>query len=246
MSEHVVVTTAEAVTTIRLDRPSKKNALTLAMYQGLTEALAAADADPAVRAVVITGSEGCFTAGNDIGDFMTAASTGGDIAAPLVFLGQLADLSKPVVAAVDGIAIGIGTTMLLHCDLVYASPSSRFKVPFVDLGLVPEAASSLLLPAVLGPRLASAMLLLGDDLTAEAAHAAGLINAIAPDVRAAADQAARRLAAKPPLALVASKRLIKRSARELIAETMRIEGAAFAERLRSPEAMAAFASFLKR
>ena len=162
------VSTADRITTIRFARPDKKHALTLAMYVALRQALEAAEADATVRAIVITGGRDCFTAGNDLGDFARVGQ-GGDMTAPLDFLRALASCAKPVVAAVNGVAIGIGTTMLLHCDLVYAGPTARFKTPFVDLGLVPEAASSLLLPQLVGARRAAQLLLLGEQLDAPTA-----------------------------------------------------------------------------
>ena len=245
-SPHVQVTTAERITTIRLDRPDKKNALTFAMYAAMGGALEAAAADPAVRAVVIAGSRECFTAGNDLGDFMRAAQGSGEPLAALGFLRTIAAFDKPLVAAVAGVAIGIGTTMLLHCDLVYAAPNARFKVPFVDLGLVPEAGSSILLPALVGPRRAAQMLLLGEQLDAATALDWGLINAVVDDPAAAAATAAGRLAASAPSALRITKRLTQRAHRDAVFEAMRIEGEAFAERLRSPEAMEAFQAVAER
>ena len=244
MSENVQTTRDEHILQIRLNRLDKKNALTLAMYAALADAVESAGRDPDVRAVILTGGDDCFTAGNDIADFAQAAAVQGEIAPQLKFLGALARLDKPVVAAVAGVAIGIGTTMLLHCDLVYAAPNVRFRTPFVDLGLVPEAASSLLLPALIGHRRASSLLLLGDELDAETARAWGLVNAIVADPLGAAKATAARLAARAPEALRATKGLMKRSQRALIEETMKVEGEIFGERLRSPEAREAFAAFL--
>ena len=244
MSQHVRVTTADRVTAIRLDRPEKKNAITLEMYAALSDALDGAAADPAVRAVVIAGGRDCFTAGNDLGDFVRAAQ-GGDTASGARFLRTLAGFDKPLIGAVAGVAIGIGTTMLLHCDLVYAAPSARFRTPFVDLALVPEAGSSILLPALVGARRAAHLLLLGEQLDAQTALAWGLINAVSEDPDAAAAVAAARLAALPPGALRAT-RVLTRPSRESILEAMRAEGEVFTERLRSPEAMEAFQAFLQR
>lgn len=239
------VSTADRITTIRFARPDKKHALTLAMYVALRQALEAAEADATVRAIVITGGRDCFTAGNDLGDFARVGQ-GGDMTAPLDFLRALASCAKPVVAAVNGVAIGIGTTLLLHCDLVYAGPTARFKTPFVDLGLVPEAASSLLLPQLVGARRAAQLLLLGEQLDAPTALAWGLVNAVVDDADAAAQAAARQLASRAPAALRQSKALLKRAGREAIVETMRVEGEAFGERLRSPEAMEAIQAFMMR
>ncbi len=247
MSGHIEVITAEQVTTIRFDRPDKKNAITLEMYGVLGAALEAAANDPAVHAVVIAGSRDCFTAGNDLGDFVRAAQGGGgDIRASLGFLRSLATFEKPLVAAVAGVAIGIGTTLLLHCDLVYAAPTARFKTPFVDLALVPEAGSSVLLPALVGARRAAQLLLLGEQLDAATALAWGLVNGVVDDPAAAAQAAARRLAACAPNALRTTKALIRRTTRDAVLEAMRVEGEAFAAQLRSPEAMAAFQAFIAR
>jgi len=246
MTQHVHVTTAEHVTTIRLDRPDKKNAITIEMYAALGAALEAAAGDAAVRAVVLAGSRDCFTAGNDLGDFVRAAQGGGDTTPALRFLRTIAGFDKPLIGAVAGVAIGIGTTMLLHCDLIYAAPSARFRTPFVDLALVPEAGSSILLPALIGDRRAAQLLLLGDTLDAPTALAWGLINGVVDDPDAAAAAAARKLAGCAPGALRATKALTRRATRDAVAEAMRIEGEAFAERLRSPEAMEAFQAFLAR
>src|ERR1700759_2020090 len=176
---HINVSTADRITTVRFDRPDKKNAITSEMYAGLTAALEGASGDSSVRAVIITGSRECFTAGNDLGDFMKVAQTAvGEPTAGFSFLRALATFEKPLIAAVSGVAIGIGTTLLLHCDLIYAAPNAKVNMPFVDLGLVPEAGSSVLLPALLGPRRTAQLLLLGDTLDAPTALSWGLINAV--------------------------------------------------------------------
>lgn len=246
MSEHILVETKDGIAVIRMQRPEKKNAISLAMYLAMIEALGRADADPSTRVAVILGAEGVFSAGNDIGDFVRVASSGGDLTPPLRFLHALSGFSKPVVAGVNGLAIGIGVTLLLHCDLAYASPGARFKTPFVDLGLTPEGGSSLLLPQLLGHRGAAQWLLLGDEADAEAARQAGLINAVVERADEAALAAAARLAQKPPTALVEAKRLMKRTLAAQVAETIDFEGRVFAERLRSPEALAALMSFKKK
>jgi enoyl-CoA hydratase/carnithine racemase len=242
----ILVTTTARITTIRFDRPEKKNAITVEMYGALRAGLEAAASDPAVRAVVIAGSRECFTAGNDLGDFLRTAQGGGHVTAPLDFLRALATFDKPIVAAVAGVAIGIGTTLLLHCDLVYAAPTARFKVPFVDLGLVPEAGSSILLPALVGARRAAQLLLLGEELDAPTALAWGLVNGVADDTDAAAHAAATRLAACAPGALRATRALTRRTTRDAVLEAIGIEGEAFAERLRAPEAMEALQAFMAR
>src|SRR5579859_6127162 len=226
--------TSDGACEIAMARPQRKNALTLAMYAAMTEALEAAGRDDAVRAVLIRGEGGSFTSGNDLGDFMQSPPT--DENSPVLrFLAKLSAFDKPLVAAVEGHAIGIGTTMLLHCDLVYAAPSARFKTPFVDLALVPEAGSSVLLPALVGARRAAQLLLLGEQLDAQTALAWGLINSVVDDPDAAAAAAARKLASCAPGALRATRALTRRVSHEAVLEAMRVEGEAFAERLRSPE-----------
>jgi enoyl-CoA hydratase/carnithine racemase len=248
-SSHIQVRTADRITTIRFDRPDKKNAISVEMYAALAGAFEAAAADPAVRAVVLAGSRDCFTAGNDLGDFMRTAQGAGGGSEPqpvFSFLRAIATFEKPLLAAVAGVAIGIGTTMLLHCDLVYAAPSARFKLPFVDLGLVPEAGSSVLLPALVGARRANQLLLLGEQVDAATALAWGLIGGVSDDPEAAAQAAAHRLAAAAPGAVRATKALIRRATRDAVLEAMRVEGEVFADRLRSPEAMEAFQAFQAR
>jgi enoyl-CoA hydratase/carnithine racemase len=243
MSEHIVIEHQAGVAILRMQRPEKRNAITLAMYTALREGLGRADADAEIRVAVLLGAPGVFSAGNDINDFVRGASSGADMTAPLRFLHALAGFSKPIVAGVSGVAIGIGTTMLLHCDLVYAAAEARFKTPFVDLGLTPEGASSLLLPQLLGHRRAAEWLLLGEEHGAEAARDAGLVNAVVDDAERAALAAAARLAQKPPTALAEAKRLMKRAGAAQVTDTIDFEGRVFAERLRSPEALAALMAF---
>ena len=246
MTAHLQVTTADRITTLRFNRVDKKNAITVEMYAALEAGLEAASQDASVRAVVLAGAPECFTAGNDLADFMRVAQTGEGGRGALGFLHALWTFEKPVVAAVSGVAIGIGTTMLLHCDLVYASPSARFKTPFVDLALVPEAGSSVLLPALVGARRAAQLLLLGEQLDARTAADWGLINGVVDDPEAAARAAATKLASCAPSALRTTKALSRRAHREQVLEQMRIEGDAFGERLRSPEALEAFQAFMAR
>lgn len=245
MTDHVRVSADGAVRRLTLARPDKKNALTGAMYTALAEALASAASDEAVRAVVLHGEGGAFTAGNDLGDFLMDPPTGED-SPVFAFLRAVSTFPKPLVAAVEGAAVGIGTTVLLHCDLVYAAPSARFRLPFADLGLTPEAASSLLLPLAVGPRRASAWLLLGEPFGADEALAAGLVNEVVDDPLARALDRGEALAAKPPEAVQATKALLKRATAAAVAETLRHEGAVFVERLASAEAQAAFAAFFER
>jgi len=173
MAEHIVVSVQERVLSIRLDRLEKKNALTRGMYVGMIEALQQAEADPNVRVVLISGTQDCFTAGNDLMDFANAKP--GETSQAILYLQALAAAQKPVLAAVGGVAVGIGTTMLLHCDLVYAATDARFQLPFVNLGLCPEAGSSMLLPGLMGHSRAAELLFFGDPFNAEAAQRASAI-----------------------------------------------------------------------
>jgi enoyl-CoA hydratase/carnithine racemase len=239
--------TAGGVASIEIARPQKKNALTLAMYEAMTEAISAAVADQTVRALLIVGQPGIFTSGNDLEDFMQRPPTGED--SPVFrFMRTLAACDKPVVAAVTGAAVGIGTTMLLHCDLVYVSEDARLAMPFVCLGLVPEFASSLLLPQLLGYAKAAEKLLLGDPFTAAEALQCGIANAVLPagEVLAQARRAAERFNSLPPAAVRDTKRLLRAASKDGILSTMRAEAAVFAERLRSPEAKEAFEAFFAR
>ena len=239
------------VATIEIARPEKKNALTIAMYQAMAEALDAAGADASVRAVLITGQPGVFTSGNDIEDFMSrppGQSSEGLDSPVFGFMKALLACDKPVVAAVTGAAIGIGTTLLLHCDLVYVADDARLAMPFVSLGLVPEFASSLLVPQLMGHRRAAEKLLLGDPFTAEQAVECGIANAVLPaaEVVNHARRVAERFNALPPGAVREAKQLLRGPQREQIEATIRTEGALFARRLRSPEAMEAFQAFFQK
>lgn len=248
MTAEIAIWRDGPVQILRIARPEKKNALTGAMYGALADAIEAGDADDTIAAHILTGSGGVFTAGNDIGDFLaTARGTGGLDKNVVRFIRLLPVVKKPLIAAVDGNAIGIGTTLLFHCDLVYAAPDATFATPFLDLGVVPEAASSLLMPARMGYTRAFAMLALGDPLSADDALAAGFVNAIVPasDLEATAIAAAKRLSAKPPEALAIARRLM-RGDPEIILARMDEEVAAFRERLRSPEAVEAFTAFFEK
>jgi enoyl-CoA hydratase/carnithine racemase len=226
-------------------RPQKKNAITGAMYDALIEAFEAAERDAGVGAFVLSGKGGVFTAGNDIGDFLAVASrAAGDLPA-WRFVSKLAEFEKPLVAAVDGLAVGVGTTLCFHCDLVYATPEARFQMPFVNLGLVPEAGSSLLAPQRFGRAKAAQFLLLGEAFGAEEARTLGLVNAVIPsaELLEVAMAKATELAAKPRAALLATRRLMRGDA-EAIKARMGEERHAFAEALKSDEARAAFEAFL--
>jgi len=245
MSIRTVNTNGVAV--IEIARPEKKNALTQAMYTAMAEAIAAADADAAIRAVLVTGQPGIFTSGNDLEDFMQRPPQGED--SPVFrFMKALAGCGKPVVAAVTGAAIGIGTTMLLHCDLVYVSDEARLAMPFVGLGLVPEYASSLLVTQLVGHVKATELLLLGEPFNGEAAVEMGIANAVLPaaEVVNHARRMAERFNALPPGAVRESKALMRRAQKALVEETVRVEGEIFGKRLRSPEAMEAFQAFFQK
>ena len=246
--------TFNKVLTIEIARPEKKNALTQAMYSAMAAALVAANTDAGVRAVLITGQPGVFTSGNDIEDFMQRPPAGGegDEGAPMPpvirFMHALMDCEKPVVAAVTGAAVGIGTTMLLHCDLVYVSDEARLAMPFVSLGLVPEYASSLLLPALLGHAKAAEKLMLGEPFSGSDAVDCGLANAVLPaaEVVNHARRMAERFNNLPPQAVRETKRLMREPQKARIREVMAAESALFGARLRSPEAMEAFQAFFQK
>jgi enoyl-CoA hydratase/carnithine racemase len=244
VSDEIKVVEEGGVLEIHIDRPDKKNALTAAMYKAMTAALTDAAARPDIGAVLIAGKGDAFCAGNDLKDF-TKGPEGGEAA--FTFIRAIASFDKPVVAAVQGLAVGVGTTMLFHCDLVYAAPGARFITPFVNLGIVPEAGSSLLAPAIMGHAKAAAMLLLGEPMDAQAADRAGLVTAIVA-ADALLDHArakAAALMAKPPQALAATRRLLKGDQRALI-ERIDEEGRLFSEMLETAEAQEAFAAFFEK
>ncbi len=250
MSDHVRTSTADRVASIELHRPEKKNALTGEMYDAMSEAFLRADADAGVHAVLLHGQADCFTSGNDLADFVAAGQAqGAGVPSPASrFLGVIRTARKPVVAAVGGVAVGIGTTMLLHCELVYAAPNARFQMPFVPLGLAPEGGSSLLLPMVAGYQRAAEMLLLGRPFGAERAVAAGLVNEVVPAERllAHARQAALAVAALPVESVRITKEWLKRPYAAALEERMAEEIRIFGERLHSPEAKAAMGAFFQR
>ena len=250
MTEHLVVTDEGAARMIRLRRPEKKNAITQAMYHAMSDAIDTAQGNPDIRCIIITGGSGVFTAGNDLEDFLKDGTSNAD--APrasnaVKFLYSLAHNVKPVIAAVDGIAIGIGTTLLFHCDYVLASTTASFSTPFIHLGLVPEGASSLLVPRTIGHQRAFAMLVMGRTVSAEEAHLAGFVNVVvAPGhTEAEARKVAREICALPSEAVAISRKLLKLPPEDL---TRRIdqESHLFSERMRSKEAVAAFKAFFSR
>ncbi|TNE75488.1 MAG: enoyl-CoA hydratase [Gammaproteobacteria bacterium] len=248
MTDSILTTFEDHILTVRIDRPERKNALTHDMYTALGDALERALNEPAIRCVLFTGSSECFTAGNDLGDFAKGLPGAFEETPVGRFLLLLATATKPVVAAVNGPAVGIGTTMLLHCDMVFAGDNARFQMPFANLGLCPEGGSSLLLPSWLGRVRAAELLMLGKAFSAEDAYRLGLINRIcdASETEQQANEACRQLAAQPPAAMRATKALLNRPNTETLQATMLEEGALFAERLKSPEAAEAFQAFMAK
>ncbi len=238
---------ADGVQTITFDRPEKKNAITVAMYAALADAFRSAQDDAAVRVILLVGQPGIFTAGNDLEDFLKSPPSG-DESPVFRFLRGISTAEKPIVAAVRGAAVGVGTTMLLHCDLVYAGRGARFSLPFVHLGVCPEAASSLLLPQMLGYHRAAEMLLLGEPFGAEEAKEIGFVNAVLDDdaVLAHAEAQAAKLAALPVSSIRTTKWLMKGDHGTDVASRMQKEGQAFREMLSSPEAREAFSAFLEK
>lgn len=249
MTDAIRVETNEQIRTIRFNRPDKKNAITRPMYTAMAEALESASTDAGVRVVVLTGSAGVFTAGNDLIDFMEAPPHigGGDMPPVERFMRALMECEKPVIAAVDGLAIGIGTTLLLHCDLAYASDRAVFKTPFVDLALAPEFGSSQLLPGLVGRAVAGELLLLGESWDADRALSRHLVADVFPAAKLEEEVMTRAnaLAAKAPSAVRAAKALITRPEDGLI-ERIEHEGAIFAGLLRSDEFKEAVTAFMER
>lgn len=247
MSENVrVEKPAPGVLGVVLDRPERKNAITVSMYRALREAVEAGEADRDVRVLVLSGSGADFTSGNDVADFQKPQM---EFPSPAVqFLQTLSTARKPIVAAVEGHAIGIGTTMLLHCDMVYAGETARFKLPFVNLGLCPEGASSYLLPKVAGYKEAARLLLLGDEFDAAAAVRAGIATATTPAGQAlsAAMECAHALAARPPRALAVTKMLLRRGDAQAVGEALLVEADQFGQCRVSAEAREAFAAFFEK
>ncbi len=244
---HVLTSVRDGVLRVELRRPEKKNALTTAMYQALIDALQAADRDPAIRVVLLHGQPETFTSGNDLKDFLQDPAVD-DSHVAYRFVRTISGAETPIVAAVNGICVGVGATLLLHCDLVYAGESATFALPFVNLGLCPEAGSSLLLPLAAGHARAAELLMLGEPFPASLAVQCGLVTRVLPDaeVVARAEDAARKLAAKPPAALRLTKMLMRRGVNTQVRDAIATESRAFQERLRSPEAKEAFAAFLEK
>ncbi|KXF49991.1 enoyl-CoA hydratase [Rhodococcus sp. SC4] len=239
-------TVRQGVQLLTMDRPERRNALNPATYHALAAAIEAADSDPDVRVSVVTGAGGVFTSGNDIESFQETQGDGAG--AGMVLLRALVCARKPIIAAVEGFAIGIGTTMLLHCDLAFAGRGTRFRVPFVPLGLCPEGGSSYLLPQVAGLKRATELLMLGDQFDADEAADAGVINRVVADGDAlgVALERAGRLAAAPAESVELTKMLLRRPIRDAVLETLSVESVHFGKRRQSAEAQAAFAGFMRK
>lgn len=248
MNEHVRVEQENGVLAITLARPDRRNAITVAMYAALAEAVEIGARDPQVRVISFRGEGQDFAAGNDLADFLDALPRDTTEIPVWKFLRALACCETPIIASVQGNCVGIGTTMLLHCDLVIADESARFSMPFVDLALVPEAASSLLFPRLAGRRRAARHLLLCEPFGVEEAQAMGLVSHRAPSGRLESMLAdlLSKLLAKPPEALIKTQQLLRRNASDEILERMKIEGSLFAERLSSAEVKEAIKAFFEK
>jgi len=239
--------TADRIASVELARLDKKNALTAEMYGQLADAISAADRDPQVRAVLLHGAPDCFCAGNDVGDFLKRPPLMEGSPSQRFFV-AMQELRKPIVAAVGGPAVGIGTTMLLHCDLVYAAANARFQLPFVPLGITPEFGSTYLLPLLGGYQRAAELLLLGQPFTAEKAKEVGIVTAVVPpeSLFAEARKAAAMLAALPPQSVQLTKQMLKKRHAQLVRDTIAEEIQVFGERLASAEAKEAMSAFLEK
>ena len=248
MTDLIEIDRNGGVQTIRINRADKKNALTSPMYDAMTRALWEADEADDLRVTLILGQEGAFTAGNDISEFMSFAQTGALGAPVLGFLEAISTVEKPLIAGVDGLAIGVGTTLLFHCDMAVASDRSTFRTPFLDLGLVPEAASSLLMPRTMGYARAFEMLAMGETFDASRAQQAGFINTVveAQGLESAARKLALDIASRPPGAMKQAKQLMRGYDREEVRQRIADEAKLFAERLASAEAREAFTAFLEK
>lgn len=247
MTDLLLSSLADGVLTLRMNRPAKKNALTAAMYAAFTAALRDAESSPDVRVVLICGVPGAFSAGNDLEDFLAAVPAADEPRPAHGLIRALCEATVPLVAAVDGVAVGIGTTLLFHCDFIYATPATKFSLPFINLGLCPEAGSSLLLPRLAGYHRAAQLLMLGEPFTADAAAALGLVHEVcaAEGVEQRARQTAGLLAAKPRQALRATKALMKRP-EEPVSHRVEAEIAAFSALLETPAAREIMSAFLAK
>jgi enoyl-CoA hydratase/carnithine racemase len=245
---HIEVDHRGAVLNISIHRPDKKNALTGDMYLALSDAMDRAESDRAVRVILLQGQGDTFTAGNDLEDFMHKPWKGQAVPPPIRFIRSVAFAKKPVIAAVHGLAIGIGTTILLHCDLVYAADDARFMMPFINLGIVPEAATTFLLPLLVGRQRAAELFLLGTTMTAQRACDLGLVNAVLPreELLPTATATAQQISERPQGAVLACKDLMKRAFHAEIERALKEEEAVITERLDSPETKEALTAFLEK
>jgi enoyl-CoA hydratase/carnithine racemase len=245
---HVEVERNGAVLQIAINRPEKKNALTAEMYSTLADAFDQAEADPAVRVILLYGRGDAFTAGNDLEDFMKKPWKGQAVPPAVRFIRTVAMARKPLVAAAQGLAVGVGTTILLHCDLVYAAEDTRFMMPFINLGIVPEAAATVLLPLLIGRQRAAELFFLSTPLTAKRAYEIGLVNAVVASdaLLATASRAAQQLSEKPPAAVLACKDLMKRAFHAEVERALAEEVAVISQQLDSPETREALQAFLEK
>ena len=244
MSSNILVERHDTILRVQFTRPQKKNALTVDMYETAVSAFQMADADPTIHAIYLTGSGDSFCAGNDLNSFLNNPESD----AAHRYITTISKTETPIVAAVNGLAVGVGVTMLLHCDLVYAVETAVFNFAFIDLGVVPEAASTYLLPRLVGQRRAAELLMLGERFDAKTAVDLGIANqaVVAAELEQLAWGNAQKLASKPPKALHQTKQLLKRGVAQVVAETIPAESKLFAERMRSDEARAIFAAILQR
>ena len=245
---HIQTELHEDILRITIDRPEKKNALTLAMYTALAEAVEHGEANPGVRVMLLHGNGDSFTAGNDLQDFMANPWTGQEVPPAVRFMLAVTRAKKPVIAAVQGSTVGIGVTILLHCDLVYAAENAKLAMPFVNLGIIPEAGSTLLAPALMGHQRAAELLMLGAPITAQRAHELGLVNAVVPadKLLETAMGVAQALAEKPAAAVRVTKELMKKPTAEEVEGVIQEELQVLAERLKSPECREALMAFLQK
>jgi enoyl-CoA hydratase/carnithine racemase len=245
---HIEVERHGAVMHVAINRPERKNALTADMYEALANALDEAEGDPAIRVLLLHAKSDAFTAGNDLEDFMKRPWKGEAMPPAVRFIRAVAGASKPIVAAVHGLVVGVGATILLHCDLVYAADDTKFLMPFINLGIVPEAASTVLLPLLIGRQRATELFMLGTPLTAQHAYQLGLVNAVVvqKELLATASAVAKQLAEKPVGAVLACKELMKRAFKAEVERALTEEVAVIAERLESPETKEALAAFLEK
>jgi len=247
MLEQILTRRENSALCIQINRPEKKNALTREMYAGLSEALRVADADDTIRAIILHGVDGCFTSGNDLENLRNGPSA--DRVYPHnLYIDALSHVQKPVIAAVDGISLGIGTFMLFHCDFVYATPESRFSFPFINLGISPEGGTSYILPHLVGYQKAAELILLGEKFDCQVAERIGLVNEVvsAECLLTKALETADKLAQKSPDAIRAAKALLKRGMKDAVTTAMSREQDLFSERLASPEVAAAIARFFNK